>query len=94
MGGPCLYVAEYPAVVRCPQQALVLAEPLGGVVAVCVTAHPVSNPLSAEEFAAFGAATVDNLAAVLGGHAGAETVGALAFENAGLKCSFHDCESN
>lgn len=39
--------------------------------------------------AAFGTATGQNLAAILGGHAGTETVGALALQHAGLKCAFH-----
>ena len=39
--------------------------------------------------AAFGTATGQNLAAILGGHAGTEAVGALALQHAGLKCAFH-----
>lgn len=42
-----------------------------------------------QALAAFGAATAQDDAAVLGRHACAETVGALAFDNAGLESSFH-----
>ena len=47
-----------------------------------------------EDLAALCAATVEDLAAALGGHAGAETVGALALQYAGLECSFHDFNPN
>jgi hypothetical protein len=43
-----------------------------------------------EAFPTFGASPIDQVAAVLGGHARAKAVGALAFEDAGLKGSFHD----
>lgn len=45
--------------------------------------------LGAETLATFGSTAVDQLAAVLGSHAGAKAVGTLALEYAGLKCSFH-----
>ena len=51
----------------------------------------IANARSGSEtLATFGATTGQNLTAVFGGHAGTETVGALAFQNAGLKSSFHD----
>ena len=43
--------------------------------------------------AALSATTVQYVATTLGGHAGAETVGTLALENAGLESSFHDYSS-
>jgi len=43
----------------------------------------------AESRAALGTAAAQNLASSLGGHAGAESVGALAAQVAGLKCAFH-----
>src|SRR5690606_35542160 len=42
-----------------------------------------------QTLAALGAATGQNLTAVLGGHAGTETVGAGALEGAGLESTFH-----
>jgi len=45
--------------------------------------------LDSQAFAALGATTCQNLAAVLGRHAGTETMDALALEIAGLEGSFH-----
>lgn len=42
-----------------------------------------------QTLATFGTATVDHLSAVFGGHTGTKTVGALALQDARLKCSFH-----
>jgi len=46
--------------------------------------------LGSQAGAALGAACLDDLAAIGGGHAGTETVGAGALQAAGLKCAFHD----
>jgi len=43
-----------------------------------------------QPLAAFGASAGENLAAILGGHAGAKTVGAFASDLARLVCAFHD----
>ena len=43
-----------------------------------------------EALPAFRTTTIDQVTAVLGGHARAKAVGALPFEDAGLKGSFHD----
>ena len=45
--------------------------------------------LGREAVTAFGATASQYFAAVLGGHARAETVGALAAKVAGLKCTLH-----
>ena len=45
--------------------------------------------LESEALAAAGASTVQYLATTFGCHAGAEAVGAGAFQYAWLKCSFH-----
>ncbi len=39
--------------------------------------------------AAFGATTSQNLTAIFGSHTSTETVGTLALQYAGLKCTFH-----
>jgi hypothetical protein len=44
----------------------------------------------AQALTALGAAAGQDLTAAFGGHAGAETVGTLALEYAGLECSLHD----
>ena len=45
--------------------------------------------LCRQTLATFGPATVEDVTPTLGGHARAKTVGTLALEYAGLKCSFH-----
>lgn len=40
-------------------------------------------------FTAFRTAAVDDLATAFSSHAGTKAVVALAFQNAGLECSFH-----
>jgi hypothetical protein len=45
--------------------------------------------LGSEALATFGTTTGQNLASAFSGHAGTETVGALALQYAGLKSSFH-----
>lgn len=52
--------------------------------------HPGIQILGNQLLAASGAAAGENLTAIFGGHAGAKTVGAFAFQIAGLECSFHD----
>lgn len=48
---------------------------------------------SDQHLAAFGATTAEDLATILGGHACAETMRALALDNAGLEGSFHRLDS-
>lgn len=47
--------------------------------------------LRRQDSAAFGATGADHAATTFGSHAGAEAVSALAADNGGLKCTFHDC---
>ena len=49
-----------------------------------------SQTSGCETLAAFGTATVDNVTTALGCHACTKTVGACAFQDARLECSFHD----
>ena len=49
-----------------------------------------ANGSGCEALAPLGAAACNHGAATLGCHAGSETVGALALEYSGLKCSLHD----
>jgi hypothetical protein len=50
----------------------------------------VQATLSRENFAALGAATIEDRATGFGGHASTETVVALATDNGRLECTFHD----
>lgn len=52
--------------------------------------HPANNPLGRQLLAAEGTAAIENRAAVLGGHAGAETVTTGTHELAGLVCTLHN----
>jgi len=54
-----------------------------------ITGCAVVRSLRAKPRAALGAAAAQDLAAGLGGHTGAESMGALAAQIAGLKCAFH-----
>jgi len=51
---------------------------------------PSQATLSCQALATFGATTIQNVPATFGRHARAKAVGAFAFQNAGLKCSFHN----
>jgi hypothetical protein len=45
--------------------------------------------LRTETLAALGASPAEQTATTLGGHAGAETVGARAMQITGIECTFH-----
>ena len=53
--------------------------------------HNEKSSLSAELLAAFGTTASQNLATIFSSHTSTEAVVTLALENAGLKCTFHDC---
>ena len=57
---------------------------------VAARSHRVDRS-GGEALAAFRATTVQDGTTTLGGHTGAEAVGTLALQYAGLKSSFHDC---
>ena len=72
------------------QQAPAFAESRGCRFALSGYAHKGSPASGRQALAAFRTTAAEYQAAVLGGHAGAEAVGALALQDAGLKCSLHD----
>ena len=80
---------EYRSIICCAQQSL------RGSKALCHGETPRCPRASAgsvsgcQALAALCTAAGDDCAAALGGHAGAEAVGTLALEYAGLKCSLH-----
>lgn len=92
VGSPGVRVFENPAVVQGVEQAFWLTKAgIASSVAHSITRG--SAGLRRQTLAALGTATVQDMTTTLGGHAGAETVGALALEYAGLESSFHGFRS-
>ena len=68
------------------------AKPISGrVPALCGRSLPHPDGLGDKTLTAFGATSIDDLAAVGSGHTGAETVGTGALEVTGLESALHGC---
>lgn len=84
MRDSCIGVFENPAIVLGIEQSFVVAEARAcGLVTQ-------SGVLGRQAFATFGTTAIQYMTTTFGRHSSAKTVGALALQYAGLKCSFHD----
>lgn len=89
MRGSHLAVIKHLAVVSGVEQSLLFTKRSVRRLHWFCGAHPRGASLCSEALTALGTATVKNMTAAFGGHAGAKTVSTLALEYAGLKSSFH-----
>ena len=86
------------AMLKHPTEVAGVEEPAGTRKCKALIRHQAGLPgtvcgvlweLAGEPFAPTRPAAGNNLSAVFGRHAGAKTVGTLALQNAGLKCTLH-----
>lgn len=91
VAGLCCHIVKDPPVITGGEKAAGFAEPVLSLHRGIRRVSPPWTESGRKDLAAFGAAAIEDLAAVFGCHAGAEAVGALAFQNAGLECSLHVC---